>query len=442
MLDQIQSKWPEILERVRDEKELTDVSFRTWILPLEPLSYEKGTLTIFFPGDMPSASYVESRYAFFIRYVIEELTGISCRLRFVISREIKEEEPRSLSPSNFSTANLNPKYTFDSFVVGQNNKLAHAACLAVAEEPGGIYNPLYIYGGSGLGKTHLMQSIAHFVLKDNPSARVLYITFEKYLNDFLDALRYKTMTAFREKYRFVDVLLIDDIQFISGKEETQVELFHTFNALYEAKKQIVISSDRVPKDINNLEERLRTRFEGGLTVDISLPDFETRMAILRKKEEMAGYNFDNEVIKYIASNIKSNIRELENALNKIDLLSKVSTRPVTLELAEEILRDQINPNAPREITLPYILELVSEQYGVSTADIISKKKDAEIVLPRQIVMYLAKEMTQTPLKNIGQFLGGRDHSTVLHGKRKIEEQLQSDETLRTQLDVLRKKMSP
>jgi len=442
MLDQIQSKWPEILERVRDEKELTDVSFRTWILPLEPLSYEKGTLTIFFPGDMPSASYVESRYAFFIRYVIEELTGISCRLRFVISREIKEEEPRSLSPSNFSTANLNPKYTFDSFVVGQNNKLAHAACLAVAEEPGGIYNPLYIYGGSGLGKTHLMQSIAHFVLKDNPSARVLYITFEKYLNDFLDALRYKTMTAFREKYRFVDVLLIDDIQFISGKEETQVELFHTFNALYEAKKQIVISSDRVPKDINNLEERLRTRFEGGLTVDISLPDFETRMAILRKKEEMAGYNFDNEVIKYIASNIKSNIRELENALNKIDLLSKVSTRPVTLELAEEILRDQINPNAPREITLPYILELVSEQYGISTADIISKKKDAEIVLPRQIVMYLAKEMTQTPLKNIGQFLGGRDHSTVLHGKRKIEEQLQSDETLRTQLDVLRKKMSP
>ena len=290
-----------------------------------------------------------------------------------------------------------------------------------------------------------MQSIAHFILRDNPKARVLYVTCEKFLNDYVDAIRNKnnvTMTDFREKYRYVDVLLIDDIQFISDKPGMQEELFHTFNALYEKDKQIVISSDRVPREINNLEDRLRSRFEQGLTADIGLPDFETRMAILRKKEEIAGYNIDNEVIKYIASNIKSNIRELEGALTKIVALSRVTLRPITLELAEEALRDQINPDAPKEVTIPYILEVVSDHFGISTNDILSKKKDAEIVYPRQIVMYLAKELTQTPLRNIGQFLGGRDHTTVLHGKRKIEEQLQTDENLRNVMEVLKKKITP
>ena len=376
---------------------------------------------------------------------MEEITGVNCSLKFVTTREENREENPSASRHDFRIANLNSRYTFDSFVVGQNNKLAHAASLAVAEAPGEIYNPLYIYGGAGLGKTHLMQSIAHFILKERPTARVLYVTCEKFLNDYVDALANKnntTMTDFREKYRFVDVLLIDDIQFISKKFGMQEELFHTFNALYEKNKQIVITSDRVPKEIDDLEERLRTRFEQGLTADIGLPDFETRMAILRKKEEIAGYNIDNEVVKYIANNIKSNIRELEGALTKIVALSRVTVRPITLELAEEALRDQINPDAPREITLPYILEVVSDHFGIKTSDIIGKKKDAEIVFPRQIVMYLAKELTQTPLKNIGQFLGGRDHTTVLHGKRKIEEQLQTDESLRSVMEVLRKKIKP
>ena len=445
MFSEIKSKWDDILEKVREDRGLTDVSYRTWILPLIPVSLNnKNVLTIYFPGDSFAASFVENRYGFFLHYAVEEITGADCSLKFVTTRDENREESQTIR-HDFSIANLNSRYTFDSFVVGQNNKLAHAASLAVAEAPGEIYNPLYIYGGAGLGKTHLMQSIAHFVLKENPKARVLYVTCEKFLNDYVDALANKnntTMTDFREKYRFVDVLLIDDIQFISKKFGMQEELFHTFNALYGANKQIVISSDRVPKEIDDLEERLRTRFEQGLTADIGLPDFETRMAILRKKEEIAGYNIDNEVIKYIASNIKSNIRELEGALTKIVALSRVTVRPITLELAEEALRDQINPDAPREITLPYILEVVSDHFGIRTSDIISKKKDAEIVFPRQIVMYLAKELTQTPLKNIGQFLGGRDHTTVLHGKRKIEEQLQSDESLRRVMEVLRKKIKP
>ena len=446
MFTVIQKNWDDIVEQVRENAELTDVSYRTWILPLIPVSLSnKNVLTLYFPGDSLAASYVEKRYSPFLHYAVGEKTGLDCTLKFVTSREDYQETAAAPARREYTVANLNPRYTFDSFVVGQNNKLAHAASLAVAEAPGEIYNPLYIYGGAGLGKTHLMQSIAHFILKGNDKAKVLYVTCEKFMNDYVDAIRNKnnvTVTEFMDKYRQVDVLLIDDIQFISDKPGMQEGLFHTFNALYEKNKQIVITSDRIPKEINNLEERLRTRFEQGLTADIGLPDFETRMAILRKKEEIAGYNIDNEVIKYIASHIKSNIRELEGALTKIVALSKVTVRPITLELAEEALRDQINPDAPREITLPYILEVVSDHYGIRTQDIIGKKKDAEIVFPRQIVMYLAKELTQTPLKNIGQFLGGRDHTTVLYGKRKIEEQLQTDESLRSVMEVLKKKINP
>ncbi len=440
MFSKITSNWDSILEQVRDEKEMTDVGFRTWLQPLVPLQLEKGILTVLFPGDESIVSFIEKRYAFFIKYAIEEQTGVRCTLRFVNTREEKSRVPAPYTAGNYSVANLNARYTFDSFVVGLNNNVAHAAALAVAEAPGEVYNPLYIYGGVGLGKTHLMQSIAHFILKENPSARVIYVTCEKFMNEYVEALGNRnntTMTDFRDKYRFTDVLLIDDIQFLSNKNATQTELFHTFNALYEARKQIVITSDRLPKEINDLEDRLRSRFEQGLIVDISLPDYETRMAILRKKEELAGYNIDNEVIKYIATNVKSNIRELEGALTKIVAYSRINNRPITLEMAEEALRDIISPDAPHEVTLPYILEVVSEHFGISTADIISKKKDAEIVFPRQIVMYLGKDLTETPLKYIGQFLGGRDHTTVLYGKKKIEEQLQTDENLRSTMDILK-----
>ena len=342
-------------------------------------------------------------------------------------------------------ANLNPRYTFDTFVVGKNNNMAHAASLAVAESPGEIYNPLFLYGGVGLGKTHLMHSVAHFVLKNNPNAKVLYVSSETFTGELIDAIRNKnniSTTEFREKYRYNDVLLIDDIQFIIGKESTQEEFFHTFNALYEAKKQIIISSDRPPKEIEKLEERLRSRFECGLTVDIQKPDFETRMAILRKKEELEGYNIDNEVIKYIASNVKSNIRELEGALTKIVAFGKLEKREINIELAETALKDLISPNAPREVTPQLIINVVSEHFGINALDVMGQKRSKELVFPRQIVMYLCGEMTTESLQNIGKSLGGRDHTTIIHGQKKIASELKSDEGLRNTVDILKKKINP
>ena len=366
----------------------------------------------------------------------------------------KEPEPESslIGKSNqdvsleaIQNANLNPRYTFDTFVVGANNNLAHAASLAVAESPGEIYNPLFIYGGVGLGKTHLMHSIAHFILKNNPKAKILYVTSEKFTNELIDAIRNKnniSTTEFREKYRNNDVLLIDDIQFIIGKESTQEEFFHTFNALYESKKQIIISSDKPPKEIETLEERLRSRFEWGLTVDIQSPDYETRMAILRKKEELEGYNIDNEVIKYIATNIKSNIRELEGALTKIVALSKLNKKEITIELAEEALKDLISPGEIKTITPEYIVSMVAEQYEVSPEEIISQKRSRNIARPRQVVMYLCRNMLNIPLQEVGRALGGRDHTTIMHGVDKITEELKTDPSLQNTIDILKKKLSP
>ena len=352
MLKKLQEKWDDILNFLKKEHEVSDVSFTTWLLPLKLYSYENDTLYLLVP-EKEFLNYVKKKYARLLQISIEEVTGISCEVAFIAEDDVtrKEPEPESsligrsaqdVSLEAIQNANLNPRYTFDTFVVGANNNLAHAASLAVAESPGEIYNPLFIYGGVGLGKTHLMHSIAHFILKNNPKAKILYVTSEKFTNELIDAIRNKnniSTTEFRETYRNNDVLLIDDIQFIIGKESTQEEFFHTFNALYESKKQIIISSDKPPKEIETLEERLRSRFEWGLTVDIQSPDYETRMAILRKKEELEGYNIDNEVIKYIATNIKSNIRELEGALTKIVALSKLNKKEITIELAEEALKD-------------------------------------------------------------------------------------------------------
>ena len=362
------------------------------------------------------------------------------------SNQLIQNNTNTVSPATLQNANLNPKYTFDTFVVGANNNLAHAASLAVAESPGEIYNPLFIYGGVGLGKTHLMHSIANFILKNNPKAKILYVTSEKFTNELIDAIRNKnniSTTEFREKYRNNDVLLIDDIQFIIGKESTQEEFFHTFNALHEAKKQIIISSDKPPKEIETLEERLRSRFEWGLTVDIQSPDYETRMAILRKKEEMEGYNIDNEVIKYIATNIKSNIRELEGALTKIVALSKLEkNREIDIELAEKALKDIIAPGDKQEVTPEFIIQIVADHFNLTPLDIMSAKRSKEIVYPRQIVMYLCRTMTETGLQNIGKALGGRDHTTILHGIKTISADLEKNPSLQNTIDILKKKISP
>ena len=447
MLQKIRENWDTILNTLKEDQELTDVSFKTWLLPLELVSMDGSMLTILFPGDKPSVTYIEKKYKFFIQVAIEEVTGIRCEVQFVTPHAQGETEKKknTIDPSLSAGANLNPRYTFDTFVVGSNNKMAHAASLAVAESPAEIYNPLFIYGGVGLGKTHLMHSIAHFILKQNPAAKVVYVTSEKFTNELIDAIRNKnniTTTEFREKYRNVDVLLIDDIQFITNKESTQEEVFHTFNTLYEAKKQIIISSDRPPKDIETLEERLRSRFEWGLTVDIGAPDYETRMAILRKKEDLEGYNIDNEVIKYIATNIKSNIRELEGALTKVVAFSRITKNEITLELAEEALKDRISPDQVQEITPERILQVVAEHFKLNSSDLVSERRNKEIVRPRQIAMYLCRNMTDTPLTTIAKCLNKKDHSTIIHGIDKITKELEKDESLQYTVDVLKKKLNP
>ena len=455
MIEKIKEKWDEILLHIKEEHELTDVSFKTWLLPTQPYSMKDGTLQILVP-DVQFLGYIKKKYGLLIQITIEELTGIECEVDFVTIEQVDEPQketdkshlinrPSEVSRQLIQDANLNPRYTFDTFVVGANNNLAHAASLAVAESPGEIYNPLFLYGGVGLGKTHLMHSVAHFILERNPSTKILYTTSEEFTNELIEAIRNgnnTAMTKFREKYRNIDVLLIDDIQFIIGKESTQEEFFHTFNALHGAKKQIIISSDKPPKDMEILEDRIRSRFEWGLLADISSPDYETRVAILRKKEEMDGYNLDDSIIEYIAKNIKSNIRELEGSLNKIIAYANLEKREVTMELAETVLKDIISPNDKKIITPEYIINTVAEHYDITPEDIIGTKRNSKVVYPRQIAMYLCRELANIPLKSIGQCMGNRDHTTIMHGCDKIEQELKTSQTTQKAIEILKKKLQP
>ncbi len=453
-MDIIREKWEEILYTVKAEHELSDISFKTWLKPLQIHSISENVVTILVPSAQMGVDYISKKYMFPIKVAIAELTGTEYEIEFILPEQARQRESQAALPSGskhaqFNTAieraNLNPKYTFDTFVVGNNNKFAHAAALAVAESPGKMYNPLFIYGGAGLGKTHLMHSIAHFILSQQPDMKVIYVTSESFTNELIEAIRNGNNTAittFREKYRNVDVLLIDDIQFIIGKEATQEEFFHTFNELHGNKKQIIISSDKPPKEIETLEARLRSRFEWGILADISSPDYETRMAILHKKEEMDGYDIDNAVIEYIATNIKSNIRELEGALNKLVALSNLENREITVDLAKEALKDIISPDQKRDVTPQLIIDTVAEHFHISPEDITSSKRSSEIVMPRQIVMYLCRHMLDIPLKSVGTYVGKRDHSTVIHGVNKIESELKTSETLRNTVDIITKKLNP
>lgn len=453
-MDILKEKWDQILQTVKVEHELSDISFKTWLQPLQLHEITDTTVTILVPNEQMAIDYISKKYTFPLKVAIAECTGKEYNIEFILPEQAAAQLEAKKKVAAVNTvdnsvlaerAGLNPKYTFDTFVVGNNNKFAHAASLAVAESPGKMYNPLFIHGGAGLGKTHLMHSIAHFVLNQNPEKKVLYVTSETFTNELIDAIRNgnnTAMTKFREKYRNVDVLLIDDIQFIIGKEATQEEFFHTFNDLHGNKKQIIISSDKPPKDIVTLEARLRSRFEWGLIADISSPDFETRMAILHKKEENDGYNIDNEVIKYIAMHIKSNIRELEGALNKLVALSNLEKREITVELAEEALKDIVSPDEKKEVTPALIVNTVAEHFHVSVDDIRSNKRNNEIVVPRQIAMYLCNTMTSVGLKKIGSEIGGRDHSTVLHGSKKISDELKTSDDMRKTIEILQKKISP
>lgn len=452
-MDILQEKWDDILYTVKSEHELSDMSFKTWLKTLEILSISDHKVSFLVPTGQMGIDYITKKYLIPLNVAIAEVTGTEYEIELLAPEQAHNLENKKMFASvnhadnsaNVENANLNPKYTFDTFVVGNNNKFAHAAALAVAESPGKMYNPLFIHGGAGLGKTHLMHAIAHFILEENPDKRVLYVTSETFTNELIEAIRNGNNTAttkFREKYRSVDVLLIDDIQFIIGKEATQEEFFHTFNDLHGKKKQIIISSDKPPKDIETLEARLRSRFEWGLIADITLPDYETRMAILHKKEELEGYNISEEVIKYIATNIKSNIRELEGAFNKVMASSKLEKKEVTLELAEQALKDIISPDEQKVITPDYIISVVAEHYHVTVADLCGNKRSSKIVMPRQIAMYLCRDIIDTSLKTIGKNLGDRDHTTVMHGIEKIENELKTNDNLKNSIDTLRKKINP
>ena len=457
----VQEKWLEIIEHLRIEHELSNVSFTTWIQPLKV--YDVIDNTVFILVNMnASVEYIEKKYLLPLKVCIAEITGTEFEVMFISEDDDKLDEIQNMAieasqkkktKSAAEKAGLNPKYTFDTFVVGGNNNFAHAASLAVAESPGEVYNPLFLYGGVGLGKTHLMHSIAHFILDKNAKKKVLYVTSETFTNELIEALKNgrtagneSAMSKFRDKYRNNDVLLIDDIQFIIGKESTQEEFFHTFNHLHTSGKQIIISSDKPPKDIETLEARLRTRFEWGLIADISAPDYETRMAILQKKIELdhlEKYNIPRDVLQYIAENIKTNIRELEGSLNKLIALYKLNNNDVIdISLASEALRDIVSSQNNRKVTPELILDIVSDHFGISIADLKSNKRSADIANPRQIAMYLIRTMTEVPLKGIGIILGGKDHSTVKYGVEKITNEMKRNETLSNTINIIKKKINP
>ena len=449
-MEKIIEKWDEILNTVKKEYEISEVSFDTWLRPLEVYAIEGNTLYILVPSEQMALSYISKKYLAPLRVAIIEITEIEYEIKFILPEDTKNIKFKN-KPIKTSTqaaandSNLNPNYTFDTFVVGNSNRFAHSASLAVAESPGITYNPLYIYGGPGLGKTHLMHSIGHFILKQNPQTKVIYVTSEEFTNEVIESIRNgnsSSMSKFRDKYRKVDVLMIDDIQFIIGKESTQEEFFHTFNALQTQGKQIILTSDKPPKEMETLEERIRSRFEWGLMADIGVPDYETRMAILRKKAETDNFEINDEILNYIANNIKSNVRELEGALNKLLAYNNLVHIPITMDIAEKELANIITPDQPREITPQLIIEVVSEHYHISVDQLISRTRSSDVAKPRQIAMYLCKTMTESPLDTIGSLLGGRDHSTIIHGIKKITEEYNKNETTRNTIETIKKKINP
>ena len=455
-MNSIQDNWELIKKTVKKEYDLTDISFNTWIMPLKFYNVDNDVVKIVIPSDQGHAlNYISNKYKSYFQVTISEMMNHMYDVQFMLEKEADEEDSSNPEKQkakdpvyniNYENANLNSKYKFDTFVVGSNNKFAHSAALAVAESPGEAYNPLYIYGGAGLGKTHLMHSIGHFILEQNPKMKVLYVTSEVFTNEVIESIRSgnsAAMNKVREKYRSVDVLMVDDVQFIIGKESTQEEFFHTFNVLHTAGKQIVLSSDKPPKEMETLEERFRSRFEWGLTCDIQAPDYETRMAILRKNAENYDKKIDDQIIQYIATNIKSNIRELEGAFNRIIAKSRIDNESmITLELAEDALKDIINPDTKREITPELIINIVSEDFGVNPEDITSKKRSAEFVLPRQVCMYLCRNFTDVSLAGIADILKKKDHTTIIHGIKKIEEDIKTNSQLKERLDIITKKLNP
>lgn len=454
MKNPIKSKWDEIINHVKEEYNVTDISFRTWLLPLTVHSEKDNKVIIVIDEEKQghTSDIISKRYKIPLTVAIEEITGKQVELEFWLSKDISDYDNSSDEVSSYLIGKypfLNSGHSFESFVVSSSNSMAHAASLAVAENPTAqVYNPLFIYGGSGLGKTHLMHSIARYIIEHNSKLRVMYVTSEVFTNEVIEAIRYNkkkgdsSATAeLKKKYRNVDILLIDDIQFIIGKESTQEEFFHTFNTLYESGKQVVLSSDKPPRDMELLDERFRSRFEQGIAVDVQPPDYETSMAILRKICETKNIRIDDAILNYISTNIKSNVRALEGALNVIVLYTGLKHNTVDLELAKELLRNQISPDHKVNITIDYIMDIVADHFNIEKSVILSSRKTKDIAVPRQVCMYLCKELTNHSFKEIGSALGGRDHSTVIHGVNKTLKEMEVDESFKNTVDVIKKKIN-
>ncbi|GAB6990945.1 chromosomal replication initiator protein DnaA [Paenibacillus pini] len=425
--------WQQILSIIHTK--LSKPSYDTWFKATKALQLSDHSIVISAPTTF-AVEWLESRYTKLVSSTIYEVMGKQVDVKFVIEEnkpaEFVPQQPApqpQVTHEEALTHMLNPKYTFDTFVIGSGNRFAHAASLAVAEAPAKAYNPLFLYGGVGLGKTHLMHAIGHYILEHNPASRVVYISSEKFTNEFINSIRDNRAESFRNKYRNVDILLIDDIQFLAGKESTQEEFFHTFNALHEEQKQIIISSDRPPKEIPTLEDRLRSRFEWGLITDIQPPDLETRIAILRKKARAENLDIPNEAMMYIANQIDTNIRELEGALIRVVAYSSLTNQDVTTHLAAEALKDIIPSSRPRMITIQDIQQKVGEYYNLRMEDFKARKRTKAVAFPRQIAMYLSRELTDFSLPKIGEAFGGRDHTTVIHAHDKITKSLKVDQDL-------------
>lgn len=423
----IMAIWDKTVNQLKNV--LNTQSYETWIIAMRPVAIKNNIFYIEVP-DHFSKDWLNNSYAPLFKDIISQIIKVETSVQFILHDEYhrvnsdqKEQQP---TDNELKNSTLNPRFTFDNFVVGNSNRFAHAACLAVAESPAKAYNPLFIYGGVGLGKTHLMHAIGHMIREKLINSHVAYVTSEKFTNDLINAIREEKTVDFKNKYRGMDILLIDDIQFLAGKERTQEEFFHTFNTLYEANKQIIISSDRPPKEIPTLEDRLRSRFEWGLITDIQMPDYETRIAILQKKAQVESLHVSDEVINFIADRINSNIRELEGALIRVAAYSSLTDNKMDRQAAAELLKDILPAKKPVQITIPLIQQKVAEYFGVKTEDMKSKKRTRVVSFPRQVAMYLCRELTDNSLPKIGKHFGDRDHTTVLHAQDKIGHEIEKD----------------
>lgn len=444
-MDDIHTIWTYLQEKFKET--LSKVSYDTWIQSANLVRLSDNSITIEVPSTLHKEYWKNNLSTKVVEYLYEFL-GREVSPLFVTADEQAtfEEQDTTDTVDQFSSpyksSTLNSKYTFDTFVIGKGNQMAHAAALVVAEEPGTIYNPLFFYGGVGLGKTHLMHAIGHQYLQINPNARIKYVSSENFANDFINSIQNRTQEKFRQNYRNVDLLLVDDIQFFADKEGTQEEFFHTFNALYDDRKQIVLTSDRLPNEIPKLQERLVSRFAWGLSVDITPPDLETRIAILRKKANAEGLEIPNDTLSYIAGQIDSNIRELEGALVRVQAYSAIQRSDITTSLAADALKSMIKNDAKQNVSIASIQQKVSKYYQISLADLKGKKRVRQIVLPRQIAMYLSRELTSTSLPKIGKEFGGKDHTTVIHAHEKIKKVLNEEDNgeMRDQIEEIKKSL--